>query len=65
MNLPQNVYNLTAAKASSSFDHRHRVVVSFAYKLSLTRKSNGLMHRWSANGSLAGISPLSPAPRLQ
>ena len=32
-NLPQNVYDLAAEKASSSFDHRHRVVVSFIYQL--------------------------------
>jgi hypothetical protein len=31
-NLAQNVYDLGAEKASSSFDHRHRVVVSFIYQ---------------------------------
>ena len=30
-NLPQNVYDLGNEKASSSFDHRQRVVVSFIY----------------------------------
>ena len=32
-NLPQNVYDMAAEKASSSFDHRQRFVVSFVYQL--------------------------------
>jgi hypothetical protein len=59
-NLPQNVYNLAAEKASSSFDHRHRVVVSFIYKLPLAEKSNGWMHAllglWQAGGNFAAQS---------
>jgi hypothetical protein len=59
-NLPQNVYNLGAEKASSSFDHRHRVVVSFIYQLPLARKSNAWMHallgQWQAGGSFTAQS---------
>jgi carboxypeptidase family protein len=32
-NLPQDVYNRAAEKASSSFDHRQRVALSFVYQL--------------------------------
>ncbi len=32
-NLPQNVYDLGAEKASSSFDHRHRLVITSIYQL--------------------------------
>ncbi len=32
-NLPQNVYDTASEKASSSFDHRQRVVVSFVYRI--------------------------------
>ena len=32
-NLPQNVYNRSVEKASSSFDHRHRAVVSLVYQI--------------------------------
>ena len=58
--LPQNVYNLAAEKASSSFDHRHRVVVSFIYQLPLSRKSNGWTHAllgdWQAGGNFTAQS---------
>jgi len=59
-NLPQNVYNLGAEKASSSFDHRHRVVVSFIYQLPLARKSKDWMQavlgQWQAGGNFAAQS---------
>lgn len=59
-NLPQNVYNLASEKASSSFDHRHRVVVSFIYQLPLARKPNGWMHallgQWQASGNFTAQS---------
>ncbi len=59
-NLPQNVYNLAQEKASSSFDHRHRVVVSFIYQLPLAAKKKGLMHsllgQWQAGGNFAAQS---------
>jgi hypothetical protein len=47
-NLAQNVYDLGAEKASSSFDHRHRVVVSFIYQF----PSAGRAHSWV--GTLLG-----------
>ncbi len=54
-NLPQNVYDLRQEKASSSFDHRHRVVVSFLYQLPLAEKSKGWRHgvfgQWQAGGT--------------
>jgi hypothetical protein len=46
-NLPQDVYNLRAEKASSSFDHRQRAVVSFVYQIPLPAASTGLLgSRW-------------------
>jgi hypothetical protein len=54
-NLPQDVYNLKAEKANSSFDHRHRVVVSGIYQLPLTKSANGWMRalfgQWQAGGN--------------
>jgi hypothetical protein len=59
-NLPQNVYDLGAEKASSSFDHRHRVVVSFIYQLPLTKDSSGWVHavlgQWQAGGNFTAQS---------
>ena len=59
-NLPQNVYNLGAEKASSSFDHRHRIVVSFIYELGLpptaSRCVRTLFGRWQAGGSFTAQS---------
>jgi hypothetical protein len=46
-NLPQNVYNLGAEKATSSFDHRQRAVVSFVYQIPLPAAAGGLLgNRW-------------------
>ena len=54
-NVPQNVYDLPREKASSSFDHRHRMVVSFIYQLPLVRNSSGWIHgllgQWQAGGN--------------
>jgi hypothetical protein len=59
-NLPQDVRNLSAEKASSSFDHRHRVVFSFIYQLPLARKSSGWTHallgEWQAGGNFTAQS---------
>jgi len=59
-NLPQNVYDLAQEKASSSFDHRQRVVVSFIYQLPIARKSTGLTHAllgdWQAGGNFTAQS---------
>ena len=59
-NIPQNVYDLAAEKASSSFDHRQRLVVSFIYQLPLTRRPNGWIHallgEWQAGGNFTAQS---------
>src|SRR4029079_10190740 len=38
-NLPQNVYDRSSEKASSSFDHRHRAVVSLVYQIPAPSKA--------------------------
>jgi len=59
-NLPQNVYDMAAEKASSSFDHRQRAVVSFVYQIPLLEvrgrpRVNRLLHaalgQWQAGGN--------------
>jgi hypothetical protein len=59
-NLPQDIRNLAAEKASSSFDHRHRVVVSFVYQFPLLGDSNqwmrALLGRWQAGGNFTAQS---------
>lgn len=59
-NLPQNVYNLAQEKASSSFDHRHRAVVSFIYQIPLPKDSKGwtraLFGEWQASGNFTAQS---------
>jgi hypothetical protein len=59
-NLPQDVRSRAAEKASSSFDHRHRLVFSFIYQLPLTRKSSGWTHallgEWQAGGNFTAQS---------
>jgi len=59
-NLPQDVYNIKAEKADSSFDHRHRFVVSFTFDLPFTRATSGwksrLLGNWRASGNFAAQS---------
>jgi hypothetical protein len=54
-NLPQDVRNMAAEKAPSSFDHRHRFVVNFVYNLPLFANSKGFVHaafaQWQASGN--------------
>src|SRR5262249_16573457 len=54
-NIAQNVYNLGTEKATSSFDHRHRVVVSFIYQIPFSRNARkltrGLFGQWQAGGN--------------
>jgi hypothetical protein len=48
-NLPQNVYDTTSEKASSSFDHRHRAVVSLVYQIpapAKTRWIQAVLGQW-------------------
>ena len=59
-NIPQNVYDLAQEKASSSFDHRQRVVVSFIYRLPFARRPAGVQHAllgdWQAGGNFTAQS---------
>jgi hypothetical protein len=59
-NLPQNAYDLAQEKASSSFDHRHRVVVSFIYQFPLAKDSPTWLHalfgHWQAGGNFTSQS---------
>ena len=59
-NLPQNVYNGAGEKASSSFDHRQRVVVSFIYEVALPKGSSrwikALLGQWQAGGNFTAQS---------
>jgi hypothetical protein len=59
-NLPQNVYDLSAEKASSSFDRRQRLVVSAVYQLPLAAHSTGaaraLLNQWQIAGNFAAQS---------
>ena len=43
-NIPQDVRNVRAEKALSSFDHRHRLVFSFSYALPFSDRPGGLSH---------------------
>ena len=65
INLPQNVYDMAAEKASSSFDHRHRMAVSFVYRLPAPPSANRSGFRrflgaiaggWQAGGYLTAQS---------
>jgi len=53
-NLPQDVRDMSAEKADSSFDHRHRFVINFVYDIPLANRSAGWMRaafaEWQASG---------------
>jgi hypothetical protein len=53
-NLPQNVYDRRSEKATSSFDHRHRLVVSFMYQIPIpknaSRWARAAFGQWLASG---------------
>jgi hypothetical protein len=54
-NLPQDVRNMAAEKADSSFDHRHRFVANFVYNLPAFANSTGFVHtalaQWQVSGN--------------
>lgn len=53
-NLPQNVYNMAAEKASSSFDHRQRLVLSFVYQIPMgirAKWARAAFGNWQAGGN--------------
>jgi len=59
-NIPQNVYNLAAEKASSSFDHRNRLVASFIYQLpgptNAPAWTQRVLGHWQAGGDFTAQS---------
>jgi hypothetical protein len=64
-NLPQNVNDLRGEKATSSFDHRQRAVVSFMYQIPLPAAAGGplarrwvraLLEQWQAGGNFTAQS---------
>lgn len=59
-NLPQDVNNMAAEKASSSFDHRQRGVVQFVYNLPFAKQAKGwarlAMADWQASGDFTAQS---------
>jgi hypothetical protein len=54
-NLPQDVRNLDAEAALSSYDHRHRLVSSFVYELPTPRRLPRAIHRLLDEWQLGGI----------
>ncbi len=54
-NLPQDVRNMRAEKATSSFDHRHRLAVSFVYQLPQPRDGTHFLRAvlggWQTGGT--------------
>jgi hypothetical protein len=48
-NIPQDVRNVRAEKALSSFDHRHRFVFSYSYRLPF-RRAGKLFQDWTITG---------------
>ena len=59
-NLPQNVHDLGGEKASSSFDHRYRAVISAVYQFPWAANSTGwtraLFGQWQAGGNFTAQS---------
>ncbi|MGD0695009.1 MAG: TonB-dependent receptor [Terriglobia bacterium] len=48
--LPQDSTNLAAEKANSSYDHRHRVAVSFIYQFPSASRWKSFLNGWQING---------------
>ena len=57
-NLPQDVNNLPAEKALSSFDHRHRFVSSFVYEFPWGRGLDGWRKNLLAGWQISGVVTL-------
>lgn len=53
-NVPQDVNNMAAEKASSSFDHRHRFVVAFVYDIPFADQSTAWAHALFARRRASG-----------
>ena len=54
-NLPQDIENIAAEKGLSDFDHRHRFVTSFLYRLPFLQDSEGWIHAAFADWQAGGI----------
>jgi hypothetical protein len=66
-NIPQDVYNVRAEKALSSFDHRHRFVMSYTYEFPFGRghaiNPSGAAGKLAEGWSISGLgSAQSGAP---
>ena len=62
-NFPQDPANLAAEKGLSDFDHRHRLVANFLYKLPFLKGSQGWIHTAFGDWQVGGIWTLqSGAP---
>ncbi len=57
-NLPQDVNDLPAEKALSSFDHRHRFVASFVYEFPWGRGLDGRQKKLLAGWQISGVVTL-------
>lgn len=59
-NLPQDVNNMAAEKASSSFDHRQRGVIQFVYRMPFAKQATGwkriALADWQASGDFTAQS---------
>jgi hypothetical protein len=59
-NIPQNVYDLAAEKASSSFDHRQRLALSAIYQFPVAKGAaawvRDLFGNWQAGGNFTAQS---------
>jgi hypothetical protein len=53
-NVPQNVYDLSAEKSLSSYDHRHRGTISALYKLPQFHR-HGLLDSITSNWSISSL----------
>jgi len=54
-NVPQDVYNLAAEKALSSYDHRHRLVANGSYALPFFSNASGVRRAIGAGWQVGGI----------
>ena len=53
-----NSYDLASSRASSNFDQRHILTVSYIYDLPLLRHATGMMKTWLAGWQLSGITSM-------
>jgi len=51
-----NSYDLASSRASSNFDQRHILTISYIYDLPVLRHSSGMLKTWLGGWQLSGIS---------